>query len=344
MKGTFLRALFWRSYWFSLRRSRKDRRARTFAFNVTFLIIDVFVFLPISLWLAYREGGGFEAFVVYGAILGAAMIALQLMRRAYRRQDDALRYSLTGNVLVVPQDENRPQLAVRNYLEGRARILSALILRAASEACIDYNALPADCELVTRQTVNGSLRKSGLWERLEPGEAELMRVPAGQWAVVRESDVVVWCEQLRLLRWVLGIDREVIPLAHYPRIDFSLAAGMLEPAETSPAVSWIMDSWEVRVQRDIALEYLIRAVAEMNSRGVIAKDPELEQWTDEFREKSLGASTDYICAHETIADLDAARLQLLAMTSSARERYASYLVERLGNDAALSFAQWSERV
>jgi hypothetical protein len=54
---------------------------------------------------------------------------------------------------------------------------------------------------VARQIQNTFLRQRGLRERLNPVEIALVNAADGLWNPEQRSDVIVWCEQLRLLRW-----------------------------------------------------------------------------------------------------------------------------------------------
>jgi hypothetical protein len=68
-----------------------------------------------------------------------------------------------------------------------------------------------------------------------------------------------------------------------------------------------------------------------------------ETWAGQFREKTLGASTDYLAGEKAIGELHDDELGLLSSTVFARERYASYLVDQLSADAPVSFEAWANR-
>lgn len=192
-----------------------------------------------------------------------------------------------------------------------------------------------------RQIQNGLLRQRRLWGRLERTEAELMASSEGAWTEEQQNEVVVWCEQLRLLRWVLGADAELMPLAHFPGIDFTLANHISRPHGGEDSQDPIMNSWDVRIERDTALEYGARLVSELKARKLIADSPDLEGWADHLREMSVGASTDYVVRSKTVEQLTDEELMYFAVVTVARERYATYLVEQLSADSALSFSEWS---
>src|SRR5205807_1866755 len=103
------------------------------------------------------------------------------------------------------------------YLIERATIIASLVRRAASEVHIQRSSARAG--VITRQIENQLLRRHGLWEKLEQPELEMVSVEDGLWATQQQNGIVEWCEQLRLLRWVLRLDAELMPLEHFPQPD-----------------------------------------------------------------------------------------------------------------------------
>src|SRR5579863_9915414 len=108
-----------------------------------------------------------------------------------------------------------------------------------------------------------------------------------------------WCEQLRLLRWVLGIDTDLMPLAHFSKTDFAMSRGLFARNSSARANRQMLRSWDVRVERDIAAAYTMRIVAELKTRGVIPTSPELGSWSDQLRNESLGPSRDFVVGAKT---------------------------------------------
>jgi hypothetical protein len=247
---------FWRSYWFALRRIRKDRRARSFAIRTTLVLLYLLIYVPwFFLWqMTHGEAGPAVMAGFYVLIFASGVSAALLMHGWHRKQDDLLNFSLTGQERSRPADSSGVSVEVRSYLEQRALIIASLLARASSEIGLRDRQLPPGMEVVTRQIQNALLRERGLWNVLEPSEAELARAPDGGWTVEQRNEVICWCEQLRLLRWALGADSELTPLVHSPKIDLSLS---YEPMRLGPA----LQPWEVRVQRDLAMGYVLRVAA-----------------------------------------------------------------------------------
>jgi hypothetical protein len=103
---------------------------------------------------------------------------------------------------------------------------------------------------------------------------------------------------------------------------------------------------DLRGERDVALGYLARIVAELEARGLITVDDQAlegKSWMKELREKSLGASVDYLAGTKTIGELGDDSLRFFGAIAGARERYASWLLETLGAGEAGAFSTWSAR-
>ena len=308
---------FWRSYWIALRRTRKDKRARSISLRITFWLAYLVAYILFLVLVEVNTAAGQRIWnaVFYAFIFGTGTIAAILMRRWNRKQDEFLNTSLTGRAPLHPQDLADVSPEVRSYLEERALIIASLLARGLSEIYLQHHQIAEGSEVVTRQVHNSLLRGTGLWDKLEQSEAGLASAADGLWSVEQQNDVLTWCEQLRVLRWVVGIDSELVPLAHFPTLDFSLSQEVLRrgsPLTTKPLVK----PWDVRVQREIATEYTVRA-------------------------KSVGDSTDYLAGERTVGDLDDDSLRRLCAFASARERYCAYLVELLNVTQPFSFSTWT---
>jgi hypothetical protein len=327
----------WKSYWIAVQRSGKDRRARSFAAKASFLVLYIAAYV---LFIAYTASDGWNG-AFYTFIFASGTTAAILMRRWHKKQDEILNTSLTGQHRLRPQELAVVSESVRAYLHERALIIASLLARGASEICLaNPGGTRMQAEVVTRQIQNGFLRERGLWTRLEHSEFELTSLADGRWTTIQQNQVVEWCEQLRLLRWAIGVDAEIMPLAHFPKLDFSLAMGLLRQ-QTREQHRQTVEAWEVRMERDLALAYTARIVAELKARGHVQDDPDIADWADEFRAKSLGASTDYLAGARTIEDLNDDELRLLGSVAAVRERYAAYLTEQLNSTQVLPFSAWS---
>lgn len=265
------------------------------------------------------------------------MIAFFAFRRAGRREERRLSFSITGSERPSIQAAEA-DISIKTYLAERAIIISSLLARAASEVRIQRNGSSADNEDRTRIGVNTLLRERGLWEKLESVEAQLFGLAPGSWDVEQVNEVALAFEQIRLLRWVFRLDPELIPLAHFPKPDFELIRQILENPQVVFGATDILHSWDVRIERNIAYKYAARVLAEMKARSLLVGEAGVGDWADRFRADTLVSSKDYLAGPITIAEMDENALRMLGATASARERYAAYLVQQLSSRVSIPFS------
>lgn len=201
--------LFWKSYWLALLRAGRDKRASVAVLKISLLLLYV---VGCALYLVYTAvAGGPWQTAFYAFIFGTGILAAILMRRWHRKEDEFLNQSLTGQSNRSFAGSLNPPEAVRAYLGERTLIIASLLARGASEIHVHRNQNQNSSEILTRQALNMFLREEELWEKLELAEADLASAADGRWSSEQEGYVVVWCEQLRLLRWVLGITPRLFP-------------------------------------------------------------------------------------------------------------------------------------
>lgn len=317
---TILRASFWRTVWIAIRRSGKDKRSRALVIRTVARVV-LLGYAVAAIWLVVVNDTESAILV---AVIGVASVIAFLWARWIMPSDDS-----AGGFIAQ---------GLRDYLDQRALILATLLTRAGSEVYLSQNEMPRGKQVITRQTQNEILRKNNLWEKLEPDEVELMSSPDGSWTDQQRILSRAWCEQLRLLRWTLGIDAEIAPLMLMPVLDFNVARGLLESGQPLGKPQ-TLETWTLRKERDTAHAYLARLVAEMHSRG-LAQPADSDGWSANFREQLVGASKDLLVGAKTVAELDDQTVTVLCATAWARYQYAAYLVELLSNAQAFPFAKW----
>jgi hypothetical protein len=285
MRLSIWRRNFWRFYWIALRRSWQDKRARGAAVRVSLLFAGCFAIAVL-----------FSASIPYLGVGLAGFVTGYLRQR--KRRAATLR---SGAKHLTPE--------LRNYLEERAGILASLLARGGSEVYLRHKELPPGAQVVTRQIQNGFLKQTGLWQSLEQPEMELVIAADGGWTQEQRGSVIAWCEQLRLLRWAIGVDRELIPLAHFPGVDFSLSRDFFGRKTLLRSRKSSIAADELVQERDLALQYMARVVAEMDGRGMMTMEGEV--WK-QFREAAAGPSTDYLAGLQTVGELSSDALVIWA--------------------------------
>lgn len=333
---------FWRYYWIALRRSRKDTRARKFFLRASFWMFYMVCWATSEFFIFRRSSTNLWIPIGDSALLGIAGIVVLWIRRSHRRQDQMFTYSFTDVKPINVSRSAKDQL--RAYLIDRAAITAALLMRASSEWCLQNKELPSEIEIITRRVQNDLLRREGLWNSLEPEELTLFLSADGHWSEEQQGDVIAWCERLRLLRWTLGYDASLFRLGHFPRVDASIAKGIVERRQEFFKGKEMLAAWDVRVERDTATGYLIQCIAEIMERKQWSNlSEELGEWAHDVRKDVYGPSTDVIAGIQTLGEMDDATLSTFFSTVEARREYSSYLVDLLGGEPLLTFDDWRAR-
>lgn len=229
---------------------------------------------------------------------------------------------------------------VRRYLQERAVITASLIARAQTEVYLRNHRLPAGPHVITRQIQNTRLRELGLWEKLEPAESAAAIAADGWWMEAQCVEVFPWSEQLRLLRWTLGVDDELSSLARSPRVDYASAHDLLERGLDCFSGRTLRTSWDVSTERKMALAYFAYIVAELRSRSLIDR-PAPADAVDDPRRESPGDYTDILAGSETIDELEDESLKALGLVAHARQHYGAWLVEILRGTTAKPYSEWA---
>jgi hypothetical protein len=279
-----------------------------------------------------------------------ALLVFALIPRSNEYAASAIFYGALAGVFVAaalswwaartPRKWTRENPVLRKFLEERAVILASLISRGASEIAAIQGAWSEEQQLEARQQQNELLRHRGLWEHLEPTEQLLATSAQGTWSEEDAAMTYTWCEQLRMLRWVLGMDQSLKPLEETSGPDWDAVHQTLDahfdPEHRRPMLA----PWDVRIARDKAAEYTARVLAEYAHRGQIEdRDTDtasLLRWRD-FVD---GTARDLQVDQVPIADLDGETLQWVASISSVRWQYGAYLVDLLTDAETVSLADW----
>jgi hypothetical protein len=315
---------------------RIDSRSRGLVAKVTILGLYLLTwFIVFWIVIPFNSTGAITYYLFNAFVFGSGFLAFLALRRRNQRDGELLNYSITGNASAPSQPAAMAQ-PVREFLARRAHIVQALIMRAGAE--INRR---DEREGVMRQIHNSRLRELDLWDNLEPNECGLMSSPEGSWTQVQQSELVTWCEQLRLLRWVLGVDAELVPLMHFPQADPALMEGLPDLAALS-GNSGGQSSWNMRIEKDIALGYAARVIAELKARNLIVSNSELDEWASQLRDAHLGESSDLLAGAKSVGSLSDSDLMLFARIAITRERYGAYLVDQLAADKPIPHSAWMD--
>ncbi len=331
--------MVWKWCWIALRRFHKDKRFRR-PVLLAFSWLAYVVGNLILHWKINREAGvGVWTVPFYGLIFGSGFLAFVVIRKVNRGNGQIFKYSLVSQSLPSTEDSSLPPSGIRSYLLQRTGVIGGLVLRASSELSMDSSNVKQPKNVTVRGALNEKLRKSELWNELEPEEVDLFRRASGSWTSEQKRSVTSWCEQLRLLRWTFEIDGRLEPLAHLPKPDVRLTMGVLDPDQLIVQCKNTRELWEVRREKDQASKYAIHIFSELRRRGLLdsglpESSPQTTSWLDHVPQ------ADCIAGVNTISELDDNTLRSLGSTAVARYRYAEYLMAQLEAQTPISYTVW----
>ena len=322
----------------NVRNFRKDADARAKLKRWLYLVVYLALISGMELnGLRHSyAGSGVWTITFYGFIFGTGFIAFQFIRRSHKAQDEILSHSYSSWEASKAATVNK---AVGEYLVSRARIIASLLSRGWSEAYLHTHPVEEGMEAITRRKQNQFLREQRLWNSLQPEELALVIAPDGSWLPEQIYLVEEWCEQLRLLRWILKIDTFLLPLSHHPKSDLSSAVA-LSKIGTSIFSKDTLQPSDIRPVRDLAFGYVLSIALEAKRRGIGFTDNQLEAQEHEMRVEFLQRSGEFVVDGRYISELVDTELQTLFQIADVRWDYCQYLVDQIGADTTLPYSVW----
>ncbi len=227
--------------------------------------------------------------------------------------------------------------AVWQYLVERTIIKANLLARGASESFLNSKEVPDGIVVITRQTQIEHLRKQQLWDKISVEEGDLLRIADGHWASEQIHLMLPWCEQLRLLRWVLGLDPQIMPLAHFPKPDPSLTPNITKGGQSLFEGKRLANTWDIRLERDIARGYKLRCLSEVQSRGLVDGSPELAEWAMNVRNKLDSPSVDILAGVKAVGELNKNELNSSLGYRIGQRNICRLLDRSIGHDHPIDF-------
>ncbi|RSL19438.1 hypothetical protein EDE15_5107 [Edaphobacter aggregans] len=329
MKHSIFSSAFWRAYWVSLRRSKKDSRDRKLALRLSVLILFFILYYGSLLWNAragFDAGTGviasIFAFFFVTAILGR-WVNNKLDERKSRRESDQF----------VNKD-------IRNRLASDGFALSVVLARAGSEQMLREKQMPSGIEVITRRTHLDQLRKLDIWNGLDGGLRNLLLMPDGHWP---ENIIDLWqsFETLRCIRWVLRLDERLEPLTYLPKMDYRSAFELTEKPARLLSGAGMVDTWDIRVERNEADAFFSRCYAEGIGRGIMTGvNADTHTWAAEVFDAARDSDRrDVLVAYDTVGELNEDTLRYVSGVSFQRYHCLQLIMNLI--DGIDSWEEWT---
>ncbi len=271
-------------------------------------------------WVAYELWSlfflGIWGALFWGLVMALAIGVAAVLARSHRRTDESM-LRLSSPAVLPDQGgllHHRPKLI--------AELIRAAVLVDRAGIELMHGNRKADLAragIARRRTLDAA-KTSGTWDGLQPAEQDLLLSQEGSWDPGEAWSKVLRVEDVRVLRWVLGIDSLLSPLEFTeldlrPALDITanpnrtLGTASLEPADLRPA-------------KMLAGNMLDRLLAEGVWRGFY-RYPEDETrarliaLADRLRENKSG---DLLVGTESVGEASEERIRLVMQTALRRFR------------------------
>jgi hypothetical protein len=309
---------FWRDFWVSIRRAKRDSRDRKAILRFLGIVLFSVLYYGRIIWVSGMESGDKGTLFLYGIFASCAAVAMVGIWISNKFDERTARLESNRSV----------DQAVRRRLSTDGFALSVLLARAGSEQMLREKELPHGVEVITRRSHIDQLKKLDLWNSL-PGELRtLLLMPDGHWP----EDVIQFpnsFETIRCLRWILRIDTNLQALTYFPKMNYTYAQQLVDKPERLLSEGGMVDIWDIRVERNHADAFFSRCYAEAIGRGIMSNaDSETQTWAIQtFNSARDVEIRDVLVGYETISELDEGTLRYMFGISFQRYRCLQLIMD-----------------
>jgi hypothetical protein len=314
--------LFRRNVILVLRRAPRDKRA----FSVVLLWLGLLAFL-------LYEIGSMVYLGVWGTLCVMLVLALAvgvalLMAHSNRRATDSL-LKLSARPSPLDDDLREHRKAIVQALWRTA----VMVDRAGGEALHKQGPEVAEKLGPFRRRTLDVARQVGVWESFSAEEREMLQSQEGSWTWEAIRPRMNQVEDVRVLRWVLGIDPVLVPFEFLrpdatPAVEITLKPEMI-------AGKGCLASYDLRPAQSMAQTMFTRCVSEGVRRGTLTENnPEARRQLLELAERmAADESSDLLIGETTVAKADPEMLSWIALAALRRIRVLTAVIDYLNGPA-----------
>jgi len=318
--------LIGRNLWLFLRSVSRDWWG--IIFLVYWLSMMAYAYWLLSYFFIGIPAAHVLAFVIV-VLLGGRVLIVWANRRNAK---DALRLSANAEQCLGERIAQRAQLA--------QELLRAAVLvdRAACEAVHRNGKLAPEHYGISRRRTLAIAQRPELWERFPPAERDLLIAQEGSWPWDSVWPRLARIEDVRVLRWALGMDAILTP--------FEFLTQDLRPAfaiSTQPSLvdgDRCLNPWDLRPARNMANAMFHRCIAEGVQRGFFQVG-ESEGRADFLAlAERMGADpgSDVLIGTATVSGATEQQIRWTAQMAQRRSIVLTAVIEFLGGDSTLDLA------
>jgi hypothetical protein len=306
----------WSEAWVQISRFHKDKRARRYTLGIAALLTAPLILL---VYLGWVIGSG-------GVLLVPFVIPVLWWRSRRERENAPLHIVQPSAPLVIAlSDEAARELLT--YFRDLTLVYAVTINRANSEAFLKQKELPEGVEVISRRVLLDMLRSRRLWDRISSYDREAMMIADGHWDWETINHAVSKTEELRLLRWLLGVDPYLPAVGQQLDMPARLAFDITNAPEKLLKTK-LRDLSDLRIAQNTANVYFLRCIAEGVSRGIFAAPTEeIRTWATEASD-TLGGdhNEDLLLGRELVSEADDDLLMRGFERSRQRDNFLKWLI------------------
>ncbi len=310
---------FWRDFRIDILRFRKDPRAR----KSVRLKIGFFAYL---IGAVCYYGHFFYSFHDPATAIGlgfALFMMFAIFAANWYSQKREAHKNLEADFASVPAE-------VTAHVQRLAHGLAAITERALGERWLIRNTVPEGHTVITRRITIDALKQFGVWDEMPSPAREWVMRPDGSWPLDRVARVLATGELLNTLLWALGLQNCLRPTDELltPLSMKKLASVLKRPAPG------IRPTWDLRVERNRAIEYYGRCYAEQVHRNEVVPENDeheaaLRAWMEEISENP---HEDVLAGALTVRELEQPAVWQATLSSAYRGHVLSLLMSLLDGE------------
>lgn len=322
---------FWRTYWIAIRRSKRDRRDLKHVLHLTIYLIIFICYYGSVIWSARA---GFDRGTRVILSIAAFFIVTAFVGRWVSNKIDEREATKEADLAI--------NKTVRHRLASDGFALCVLLSRAGSEHMLREKILPPEIQVVTRRVHIDQLHKLNEWDHLPTEVRNLLLMPDGHWPLELAATIQKSFETLRCIRWVLRVDKALEPLINFPKMNYKTAQELVEKPERLLSGIGMLETWDIRVERNETDVFFSRCYAEAIGRGLVNdEDTNSQTWAINVYESARDIENrDVLVGYETVGELD--EMTLRYITGVAFQRYKCLQLIMNLSDGADNWEEWTD--
>ena len=315
--------LILRRLWLTILRSGRDARARKIVLRIGFIVLYYAAYAMYARKEAQEIGPWGFVFSIVLLVLASGVV--YFIRRGHAKEDASL-LTLSARVSAAPPSDLSNH---RRQIASALLHLPAMVDRAGTEALHQQSKMaPGNIGAGRRRSLDVAMRPD-VWLNVPVADRDLLRSAEGSWTWDEVWPWIVRAEDVRVLRWVLGIDEVLTPF-EFLRPDLTVAIELTLKPERADGTTCLA-SYDLRPEQTMAQTMVTRCVGEGIHRGQLDEPDEAAREELVAMAQSLGSSedADLLAGTEIVGKASWDRISWVGQAALRRLKVLTALIDYL---------------